>query len=66
MEEFNNTKKTRSEAQKRADEKYRKTKTTGFYMVFFPKDKDIVDHLATISEGKAEYIRRLIREDMTK
>ena len=55
-----------SEAQKRADQKYRKSKTTGFYMTFFPKDQDIIDHLATISEGKAEYIRRLIREDMQK
>jgi GTP-sensing pleiotropic transcriptional regulator CodY len=54
------------EAQKRADQKYRKNKTTGFYMTFFPKDQDIIDHLATISEGKAEYIRRLIREDIER
>ena len=59
-------KKPRSEAQKRADKKYYKTKTVGFYMRFFRTDQDILDRFKEINEGKAEYVRRLIREDIAR
>ena len=52
-----------SEAQKRADAKYRREKTHQVAIRFYPKDERLWEHLQG-QERKAEYIKRLIREDM--
>ena len=52
-----------SEAQKRADAKYKKEKTHQFAVRFFPKDEEIWRHLQK-QPIKAEYIKRLIEKDM--
>ena len=52
-----------TEAQKRATAKYVKDKTRQFLVRFFPADADLWEHLQR-QPRKAEYIKRLIREDM--
>ena len=52
-----------SEAQKRADAKYKKEKTHQLAIRFFPKDEELWNHLQK-QPRKAEYIKRLIRDDM--
>lgn len=54
-----------SEAQKRADAKYKKEKTKQALIRFFPKDRQLWDHLQA-QPKKAEYIKRLIAEDMKR
>ena len=54
-----------SDAQKRADAKYKKEKTKQIAFRFFPKEQDIYEHLCR-QENKAQYIKRLIREDMER
>lgn len=59
-----NTKKMKTEAQKRANEKYRqKCKTV--QIVLYPTDKDIEEKLNSV-ESKATYIKKLIRQDINK
>lgn len=43
--------------------KYTKKSVKQLNISLFPSDQDIIDHLETIPK-KAEYIRRLIREDI--
>jgi len=52
-----------TEAQRRAALKYTKKSVKQLNISLFPSDQDIIDHLETIPK-KAEYIRRLIREDI--
>lgn len=52
-----------SDAQKRATAKYVKERTHQFLVRFFPADEELWSHLQR-QPRKAEYIKRLIREDM--
>jgi hypothetical protein len=55
----------RSEAQKRADQKYKKEKAKRTYIEFYGTDADIWEHLQEQPQ-KQTYIKNLIREDMKK
>lgn len=55
-----------SDSQRRASERYRKTSTHQFSMRFFPADEELWRRLCSMPEGKAAYVRRLIREDMER
>lgn len=52
-----------SEAQRRANLKYRKEKTKQLAMTFYPNDMELWEHLAK-QPSKATYIKELIRKDM--
>lgn len=52
-----------SEAQKRADKKYKREKTKQFNLRFFPNDLDVYEHLQQ-QENRAAYIKNLVRADM--
>lgn len=52
-----------TDAQKRADAKYKREKTHQLSIRFFPNDERLWEHLQS-QPRKAEYIKRLIREDM--
>lgn len=54
----------RTEAQKRADRKY-KTKVKKMLLEFYPTDTDLIKHLEK-QDKKQTYIKNLIREDMRK
>lgn len=54
----------RSEAQKRADKKY-KTKVKKMMIEFYPTETDLVEHLEK-QDKKQTYIKNLIREDMKR
>ena len=54
-----------SEAQKRANAKYRKHNVKNVTVAFYPNDKDIFEWLDS-QGGRASYIKRLIREDMER
>lgn len=54
----------KTEAQKRANEKYRQ-KCRTVQIVLYPNDKDIEDKLNTV-DSKATYIKELIRKDINK
>ena len=53
-----------SEAQKRADQKY-KEKIKRVYIELYPSDSDVIEHLDK-QDKKQTYIKNLIREDMKK
>lgn len=53
------------EGQRKALNKYRKSKCKQLNITLFPKDQDIIDYLEGV-ESKAAYIRELIREDMKR
>lgn len=56
------------ECQKRAKAKYRK-KIVFLRVELYPTDSDIITHMTerkNAGEGKATYIKRLIREDIKK
>lgn len=58
----------KTEAQKRAQAKYRK-KTYELRVALFPPDKDIFTRLEEIDamgEARAAYVKRLIREDIAR
>lgn len=55
-----------SDSQRRASERYRKKSTHQFSMRFFPADEELWRRLCSMPDGKAAYIRRLIREDMER
>lgn len=55
----------KTEAQARASAKYRADKQKHFLLTFYPKDEALWQHLQA-QPKKAEYLRRLIREDMEK
>ena len=53
----------RSEAQKRADRKYKSEKVKKVLLEFYPTDNDIFEHLQS-QDKKQTYIKNLIRADM--
>lgn len=55
-----------TKAQRRASARYRKQSTHQLAMRFFPADEELWQRLCSMPEGKAAYIRRLIREDMAR
>lgn len=57
---------TESDSQRRASERYRKKSTHQFSMRFFPADEELWRRLCSMPEGKAAYVRRLIRDDMER
>lgn len=54
----------RTEAQKRADRKY-KVKVKKMLLEFYPTEADLIEHLEK-QDKKQTYIKNLIREDMKK
>lgn len=54
-----------TEAQKRAKAKYRKEKCKSLYIKLYPTDQDIIDKINSLDEY-SPYIKRLIREDISK
>lgn len=56
-----------SEAEKRAKRNYKK-KIVQLYVELYQTDNDIIEHLKGVAakEGKATYVKRLIREDIEK
>lgn len=54
-----------SEAQKRANEKYRKENVKQATVRFYPAEEDIWEHLQA-QGNKAGYIKELIRRDMER
>ena len=57
---------TETEAQRRASSRYRKASTHQLSMRFFPADEELWRRLCPMPEGKAAYVRRLIREDIER
>lgn len=56
-----------SEAQNRASAAYRKRSVKQLNIALnATTDRDIIEWLDSIEEGRAAYIRRLIREDMSR
>ena len=55
-----------SESQRRASARYKKQSTHQLSMRFFPADEELWKRLCSMPEGKAAYVRRLIREDMER
>lgn len=55
-----------TEAQRRASARYRKQSTHQLSMRFFPADEELWQRLCSMPEGKAAYVRRLIREDIER
>lgn len=55
----------RTEAQKRADRKYKAEKVKRLLLEFYPTDTDLLEHLNK-QDKKQTYIKNLIREDMKK
>lgn len=54
-----------TEAQLRANEKYRKERVKSFQVKFYPDDYALFEYLQK-QEKKSEYIRELIRRDMNQ
>ena len=52
-----------TEAQKRAQAKYKKSKVTQIGLSFYPSESDLLEHLRE-QPNKAGYIKELIRKDM--
>lgn len=55
----------RSEAQKRADGRYRKARTAQVVVRMYPSDGDLLEWLRS-KDSMQGYIKRLIREDMER
>ena len=51
-----------SEAQAKANEKYRKANVKSFNVKFFPADADVLAYFQT-KENRNQYIKDLIRKD---
>ncbi|MBS6940741.1 MAG: hypothetical protein KH142_04535 [Slackia piriformis] len=56
---------TVSDAQKRANERYRKESVKQFAVRFYPAEADIWEHLQA-QPNKAGYLKALIRADMER
>lgn len=55
-----------TDAQKRADVKYKKLNTTNVYIRFYnKKEQDLLDYLKS-KPNKQGYLKQLIRDDMEK
>ncbi|MDO5043884.1 MAG: hypothetical protein Q4E22_01125, partial [Coriobacteriia bacterium] len=54
-----------SDAQKRADAKYKREKMKSYGLRFSPKEMDIWEHLQK-QANKSGFIKQLIRDDMNK
>lgn len=61
----NGEKMARSEAAKKADQRYKAEKTKQAVVRFYPAESEIYEHLQA-QPNKAGYIKRLIREDMDR
>ena len=55
-----------TEAQRRATANYRKNNTKAYAMRFYPAEMELWEWLDSRPEGKAAYLKRLIREDMER
>ncbi|MDR3318218.1 MAG: hypothetical protein LBS99_02155 [Clostridiales bacterium] len=55
-----------TEAQKRAKAKYRREKSKKLVVELFPTENILSQHLEALTEPKATYIKRLIREDIER
>lgn len=57
-----------SKAQRKATAAYRKKNVKQLTVSLYPADADIIEWLETMSEkeGKAAYIRRIVREDIAR
>lgn len=55
-----------SEAQKRANAKYRREKMKQVAVRFSPNEMEMYEHIKSRPEGIAPYIKRLVREDMAR
>lgn len=57
-----------SESQKRARDKWNAANVTKVQFSLYPKDAELVEYLNARAsvEGKADFLRRLIREDMER
>lgn len=55
----------RSEALKKAQEKYKRDKTTRVIVTLYPKDQAILEKLQSVG-NKQGYIKQLIRDDIEK
>ena len=53
-----------SDAQKRADAKYKRERTRLLAVRFYPKDAELWAHIEA-QPSKAEYIKGLVRRDMS-
>lgn len=56
---------TQTKAQRKASLAYKKRNTKTLSITLFPADADIIEWLDGI-DGKAAYIRKLIRDDMKR
>ncbi|MBR3385857.1 MAG: hypothetical protein IKG69_11760 [Atopobiaceae bacterium] len=54
-----------TDAQRRANSKYRRENTHSFSMRFFPSEEELWEHLEA-QERKTEYVKALIRADMER
>lgn len=54
-----------TDAQKRADRKYKAEKTKQLIVRFYPSEMELYNHV-TQEESMQGYIKRLIREDMER
>lgn len=54
-----------TEAQRRAALKYRKERTKQLAIRFYPAEMELWEHLES-QQSKAQYVKDLIREDMSK
>ena len=55
----------KTEAQKKAENKYKKEKVMRTQLDFYSTDQDIIEHLKTVGNRQG-YIKDLIRADMNK
>lgn len=56
---------TESESLRRANLAYKQKSSKNLQVRLFPRDKDIVDYMATVKD-KGAYLRSLIRADMKR
>lgn len=52
-----------TEAQKRADRKYKAEKTQQIIVRFYPTERDLIEHM-DMQDNKQGYIKSLIRADI--
>ena len=55
-----------SGAQAAASARYRKAHVNQIIVRFYPKERELYEHVRAQGEGMAPYVKRLIREDMER
>lgn len=55
-----------TEAQRRASAKYARQHVTQKMLRLFPADADVLEELERHGRGWADYVRRLVREDVAR